>query len=262
MAGRKVALVTGASRGIGAEAAVCLARDGFDVALAARSVEDLERVAARCEEHGAATAVLPTDVLEEEQVRAMVRTCVDRLGGLQALVNNAGGGSFIAPLEGIRTRGFVKDLTLNLTSAWWAMQEAGEVMLDAGGGAVVNVASVSGLMASPGVAHYGAAKAGLIQLSKTAAMEWGTRGIRVNVVAPGWIRTELSRFGWGNADLERSMVAGAAIPRWGEAAEIAEVIAFLAGPKSSYITGATIVADGGLTLGGSAAAGPQTQEHP
>lgn len=248
MAKRKVALVTGASRGIGADSAAALARDGFDVALAARSVEDLEKTAARCAEHGARTLVIPTDVLQESQVRSMVERAAADLGGLHAVVNNAGGNNFMAPLTEIRPEGFDKVLRLNLTQVFWTLQEAGRIMAEGGEGAVVNVASMAGLHATPGMVQYGAAKAALISMTKTAAVEWGTAGIRVNAVAPGWIRTELSQFAWSDPDTAAAFVERAPLQRWGEPEEVAEVIAFLAGPKSSYMTGATVVVDGGLTL--------------
>ena len=247
---RRVALVTGASRGIGEESAVALARDGFDVAVAARSVEELEKTAARCAEHGARTAVLPTDVTDEAAVRAMVPAAVEQLGRLDVLVNNAGGSNFMAPLVDTRPSGFDKLLTLNLTHVFWALQEAGRVFTEQRGGAVVNIASVAALTATPAMVAYGAAKAAVVSMTKTAAAEWGHLGVRVNAIAPGWIRTELNRFLWSNDEAGPAMVARAALGRWGEAHEIGEVVAFLASDRAAYITGQTVVVDGGLTNAG------------
>jgi NAD(P)-dependent dehydrogenase (short-subunit alcohol dehydrogenase family) len=244
---RKVALVTGASRGIGEETAVALARDGFDVAVAARSVEDLEKTAARCAEQGARAIVIATDVTDESQVRAMVATTLEDLGGLDVLVNNAGGSPFMASLLDLRPDGWDKLLRLNLSSAFWALQEAGRHFVAQQSGAVVNISSLAGLSSSPALAAYGAAKAALISMTTTAAAEWGPSGVRVNAVAPGWIKTDLNRFAWENPDLESSMVARAPLARWGDATEIAEVVAFLASDRASYITGQTVVVDGGLT---------------
>ena len=244
---RKVALVTGASRGIGAQTAVALARDGFDVAVAARSVEDLEKTVARSAEQGARTTILPTDVTDEAQVRAMVEGALDHLGGLDVLVNNAGGSRFMASLLDLRPDGWDKLLRLNVTSAFWAMQAAGKHFAGQRSGAVVNIASLAGVTSSPGLAAYGAAKAALVSMTRSAAAEWGPSGIRVNAVAPGWVKTELNRFAWENAELEKSMVARAPLARWGDPTEIAEVVAFLASDRASYITGQTIVVDGGLT---------------
>jgi NAD(P)-dependent dehydrogenase (short-subunit alcohol dehydrogenase family) len=246
---RPVALVTGASRGIGAATATALAAAGHDVAVASRTVADLEAVAAACEALGARALVVPTDVLVEAQVRAAVTRTAEELGGLDVLVNNAGWNSFMAPLVDLRPSGWEKGLTLNLTQAFWALQEAGRIMLEQGSGSVVNVASLAGVASSPGMVHYGAAKAGLINLTRNAAIEWGSRGVRVNAVAPGWVRTSLNEFAWTNEQMSQALVAGAPLGRWGEPREIADAIAFLAGPGASYITGQTLVIDGGLSLG-------------
>lgn len=247
---RKVALVTGASRGIGEESAVALARDGFDVALAARNVAALHETAARCAEHGARTTVIPTDVTQESQARGMVDKTVADLGGLHVLVNNAGGTGFMAPLLETRPEGWDKLLRLNLTSAFWVLQSAGRILVDQGEGCVVNIASYAGVGAAPSLSAYGASKAALMSLTRTSAAEWGPAGVRVNALAPGWIKTELNRTIWENAEAEQP-VRGAALQRWGEAVEIAEFVAFLASPRSSYLTGQTIVVDGGLTLAAS-----------
>lgn len=244
----KVALVTGASRGIGAATAMTLAAQGYDVALASRTVEDLEKVAADCAQHGVRTLVVKTDVMEEDQVRAAVTRTVEELGRLDALVNNAGWNSFMVPISEMRPTGWEKGITLNLTQAFWATQEAAKVMIAQGGGSIVNVSSIAGTGTSPGMAHYGAAKAGLISLTKNAALEMGQHNIRVNCVAPGWVRTDISKFAWQDDSAEKAFVQRAPIQRWGEPGEIAEVIAFLAGDKASYMTGETVIVDGGLSL--------------
>jgi NAD(P)-dependent dehydrogenase (short-subunit alcohol dehydrogenase family) len=245
---RKVALVTGASRGIGAATAIALAAEGYDVALASRTVEDLEKVAAQCAEHGVRTLVVQTDVMEEAQVRHAVTHTAAELGRLDVLVNNAGWNSFMVPITEMRSSGWEKGLTLNLTQAFWATQEAGKLMTAQGSGSIVNVSSVAGAGSSPGMAHYGAAKAGLISLTVNSAMEMGHAGVRVNAVAPGWVKTDISKFAWTDDDTEKAFVQRAPIQRWGVPQEVADAIVFLAGDKASYITGQTLVIDGGLTL--------------
>lgn len=248
---RRVALVTGASRGIGEESAVALARDGFDVALAARTVDALQQTAGRCAAEGARTSVIPTDVTQESQVRGMVDKAVNDLGGLHAVVNNAGGTGFMASVVDTRPEGWEKLLRLNLTSVFWVLQSAGRILLEQEEGTVVNIASYAGVGAAPTLSAYGAAKAAVMSLTRSTAAEWGPAGVRVNAIAPGWIKTGLNRAVWENPEAEEAFVKGAALQRWGEAGEIAECVAFLAGPKSSYLTGQTIVVDGGLTLAAS-----------
>ena len=250
MGDRPVALVTGASRGIGAATAIELARRGYNVGLAARTVEDLEEVAAACAEHGAATHVARTDVMSEDQVRAAVTGTAEALGRFDCLINNAGWNSFMVPLVDMRPSGWEKGLTLNLTQAFWAMQEAGRLLLAQGSGSVVNVSSLAGTGASPGMVHYGASKAGLISLTKSAAIEWGSGGVRVNAVAPGWVKTAINSFAWTNDEAEKAFVERAPIQRWGRPEEVATTIAFLAGDDASYITGQTLLVDGGLGIAG------------
>lgn len=247
MSDRGVALITGASRGIGAESAAALARDGYDVALASRDTESLQKVAARCAELGARALVIATDVTDEDQVRGMVARTTSELGRLDVLINNAGGNNFMVGLTEMRVSGWDKIMRLNLSQAMWAMQEAGRVMTAQGSGSIVNVASVTGVAAAPNMAAYGAAKAALMSLTRTTAVEWGPRGVRVNAVAPGWIRTKLTEFATDVPQMESSLVSGTVLGRWGEPEEIAEVIAFVAGARASYMTGQTIVVDGGLT---------------
>ena len=248
MGDRPAALVTGASRGIGEATALVLAREGYDLALAARGSDALEKVASRCEERGVRALAVPTDVTDLEQVRAMVARTVADLGRLDVVVNNAGGSNFLAPITDTRPSGFDKIMRLNLTQAFWVLHEAGPALQADGGGAVVNIASMAGLLSSPTLVAYGAAKAALVSLTKTAAVEWGHAGVRVNAVAPGWIRTELNAVTRSTPESEQALVARAPLARWGEAHEVAEVVAFLAGERASYITGQTIVVDGGLTI--------------
>jgi NAD(P)-dependent dehydrogenase (short-subunit alcohol dehydrogenase family) len=241
----RTALVTGASRGIGRQAALTLAAAGASVVLAARSKEDLAEVAAAARRAGAPDAMVAvTDVLDEEAVAAAVATAVEGTGRLDVVVNVAGGQGFTAYVAGTRTEGWDKVLGLNLRSVFVACKAA-MAHLPAGG-SIVNVASIAGLTASPGLAAYGAAKAGVIALTRTLAVEAAPNGVRVNCLAPGWVRTELTRRMWSDPETSRALVAQVPLGRWADVEELAGPLLLLASDAGSYITGATLVVDGGL----------------
>jgi NAD(P)-dependent dehydrogenase (short-subunit alcohol dehydrogenase family) len=241
----RTALVTGASRGIGRQAALTLAGAGAAVVLAARSKEDLAEVAAAARRAGAPDAiVVPTDVLDEEAVEGAVAAAVDGTGRLDVVVNVAGGQAFTAYVADTRTEGWDKVLGLNLRSVFVACRAAMAHLPP--GGSIVNVASIAGLTASPGLAAYGAAKAAVIALTRTLAVEAAAQGVRVNCLAPGWVRTELTRRMWSDPETSRALVAQVPMGRWADVEELAGPLLLLASDAGSYITGATLVVDGGL----------------
>ena len=241
----RTALVTGASRGIGRQAALTLAAAGARVVLASRSVEDLGEVAADARRAGAPDAIVAvTDVLDEEAVQAAVGTAVDTTGRLDVVVNVAGGQGFTAYVADTRTEGWDKVLGLNLRSVFLGCKAAMAHLPP--GGSIVNVASIAGFTASPGLAAYGAAKAGVIALTRTLAVEAAVHGVRVNCLAPGWVRTELTRRMWSDPETSRALVAQIPLGRWADVEELAGPLLLLASDAGSYITGATLVVDGGL----------------
>ncbi|HEV3495531.1 MAG TPA: SDR family NAD(P)-dependent oxidoreductase [Actinomycetes bacterium] len=241
----RTALVTGASRGIGRQAALTLAAAGASVVVAARSKEELGEVAATARRAGAPDAiVVATDVLDEEAVQAAVAAAVDGTGRLDVLVNVAGGQQFTAYVADTRTEGWDKVLGLNLRSVFVACKAAMAHLPP--GGSIVNVASIAGLTASPGLAAYGAAKAAVIALTRTLAVEAAPQGVRVNCLAPGWVRTELTRRMWSDPETSRALVAQVPLGRWADVEELAGPLLLLASDAGSYITGATLVVDGGL----------------
>jgi NAD(P)-dependent dehydrogenase (short-subunit alcohol dehydrogenase family) len=241
----RTALVTGASRGIGRQAALTLAAAGAAVVLAARSKEDLAEVAAAARRAGAPDAVVAvTDVLDEEAVAAAVAAAVDATGRLDVVVNVAGGQGFTAYVADTRTEGWDKVLGLNLRSVFVGCKAAMAHLPP--GGSIVNVASIAGFTASPGLAAYGAAKAGVIALTRTLAVEAAPHGVRVNCLAPGWVRTELTRRMWSDPETSRALVAQIPMGRWADVEELAGPLLLLASDAGSYITGATLVVDGGL----------------
>ena len=241
----RTALVTGASRGIGRQAALTMAAAGATVVLAARSAEDLEEVAAAARDAGAPDALVAvTDVLDEAAIEATVSGAVETTGRLDVVVNVAGGQGFTAPVADTRTDGWDKVLSLNLRSVFLGCRAA--IANLPPGGSIVNVASIAGFTATPGLAAYGTAKAGVIALTRTLAVEAAPLGVRVNCLAPGWVRTELTRRMWSDPETSRALVAQVPLGRLGEVEELAGPLLLLASDAGSYITGATLVADGGL----------------
>jgi NAD(P)-dependent dehydrogenase (short-subunit alcohol dehydrogenase family) len=246
----KKAFVTGASRGIGQAIAVALAEAGADVALVARSEEGLAETAARAAEAGRRAFVIPADVTQQGTVEQAAAAAIERLGHVDIVVNNAGGANFAVPFVDLRLSGWDKLLRLNLTSAVYVCHAFGSHLVGRRGGSVINVASMAGLMASPLLAPYGAAKAGLISLTKTLAVEWAAHGVRVNALCPGWTATDLNRNLWEDEAASKATLATVPMQRWGRAEEMAGPAIFLASDASSYMTGHVLAVDGGqATLG-------------
>jgi NAD(P)-dependent dehydrogenase (short-subunit alcohol dehydrogenase family) len=243
----KTALITGASRGIGRAIAVAFADAGADVALVARSADGLGETAAAVTAAGRMAVVIPTDVTSYDAVADAVAAAVDQLGHLDIVVNNAGGSNFMVPFRDLRLSGWDKLIQLNLSSAVYVCRAAAGHLLDRGRGSVINVASVAGLAASPTMSAYGAAKAGLISLTQSLAVEWAASGVRVNALCPGWTATDLNRTLWQDPVLGPATIATTPMGRWASAGEMAGPAVFLASDASSYMTGQALVVDGGQT---------------
>jgi 2-deoxy-D-gluconate 3-dehydrogenase len=245
----KVALVTGGSKGIGRAIALAFADAGADVALAARGQEALEKVQREVEERGRRAIAVPTDVADEAQVRALVERTTGELGGLDVLVNNAGAAPFLSTVETIRLSGFEKYFRINFMSAVFSTQAAAPALIAKGKDAcVINVASVAGYIASPGLTYYASAKAALINFTKTVAREWAPHGVRVNAIAPGWVETEMNETARQTPEWYETVRSMIPMGRWATAEEIASVALFLASPAASYMTGSVVVVDGGQTV--------------
>ncbi len=244
----KHAFVTGASRGIGRVIAVALADAGADVALVARSAEGLADTALAVEAVGRKACVLPTDVTSYDAVADAAAAAIEQFGTVEIVVNNAGGSNFMVPFSDLRLSGWDKLLRLNLSSAVYVCHAFAGHLLERGTGSVINVASVAGVAAAPLMSPYGASKAGLISLTRTLAVEWGQAGIRVNALCPGWTATELNRTLWEDPVVGPATVAGSALKRWASAAEMAGPAVFLASEASSFMTGQTLIVDGGQTV--------------
>ncbi|MDK1018060.1 MAG: 3-oxoacyl-[acyl-carrier-protein] reductase [Actinomycetota bacterium] len=240
------ALVTGASRGIGREIALKLAADGWSVAVNyASSAARADAVVAEIESSGGRAVALQADVSDPDAVSSLFAAIADELGPLSVLVNNAG-----ITDDGLLLRMRIEQwdnvLNTNLRSVFLCTKAALRPMLRARSGRIINISSVSGLSGNPGQGNYAAAKAGIIGLTKSVAQEVGSRGITVNSVAPGFIRTEMTE-ALGDTVTDAA-VQQTALRRLGMPEEVASVVGYLASDGASYITGQTIVVDGGLTL--------------
>jgi NAD(P)-dependent dehydrogenase (short-subunit alcohol dehydrogenase family) len=242
------AFVTGASRGIGRAIAVGLAAAGADVALVARSEDGLAETASDITALGRKAFVIPADVTSQQAVADAAAAAIEQLGYVDIVVNNAGGSNFMIGFRDLRLAGWDKLMRLNLDSAVYVCHAFAGHLLERRRGSVINVASVAGVMGSPFLSPYGAAKAGLISLTKSLAVEWGAEGVRVNALCPGWTATDLNRGLWEDPDAGPATVATVPMRRWGAAEEMAGPAVFLASSASSYMTGQVLLIDGGQTV--------------
>ena len=240
----KVAIITGAGQGIGAATARRFAEEGASVVLAARRLELLQAVADDIEAAGGTAMARSVDVADEEAVRALVNDTVEQFGKLDIVVNNA---VLMVPgmLADHDTRAWRQNFMVSLDGAMFLMREAYS-QLRANGGAVVNVASVCGLLGSAGTAGYSAAKAGMIALTRNAAIEWGGQ-VRVNTVVPGVFLTPPTQGLMPDEASQAATAKSIPVKRIGDPVECANAILFLASDEASYVTGAELVVDGGRT---------------
>ncbi len=193
---------------------------------------------------------MAADVTDRDAVRSMAERAVEGLGHVDVVVNNAGGTAFMVPFTDLRFDAWTKVMRLNTESIVHVLQALGPHLLERGGGSVINVASVAALTGTPALSPYGASKAAAHSLTKSLALEWAHRGVRVNSLCPGWTATDLNRMLWENEDVSRGMTSMIPMGRWGSAEEMVGAAVFLASDAASYITGQAIVVDGGLTAGG------------
>jgi 7-alpha-hydroxysteroid dehydrogenase len=240
----KVAVVTGAGKGIGRGIALGLAEAGADVVLAARTAADLEAVAAEVAERGRRALAVPTDVMRTEDLERLVAACLERFGRLDVLVNNAGGTMPRAALD-TSERFFETALRFNATSAFLLTRMAARPMVDtAGGGAVVNISSRSSDMVQTSFVAYGAAKAALNMLTRDMAAELAPR-VRVNAISVGGVATEGLQVVLTDEQLRRQFEEGTPMHRPGTPEDIACAVLWLASPAGSWVTGKVVQVDGG-----------------
>lgn len=245
-----VALVTGAARGIGRSIALTLSARGY--AIAANDLDAPEETMEELEQAGAEALSVPGDVSDEAAVREMVGKVMDGFGRIDVLVNNAGI-STITSAEETTLSEWERTLAINLTGPFLTCREFGKAMLEQGSGSIVNVSSVAGLLGVADRSAYNASKHGLVGLTRTLAAEWGGRGVRVNAVCPGWVKTEMDEEdqaggGYTDSDIEGRVPMG----RFARPEDVAAAVAFLAdGEQSGFVNGHTLSVDGGWFADGS-----------
>lgn len=242
----KRALVTGGSKGIGAEAAIVLAQAGADVAIAGRDRDGLRATAAQIEAAGRRCVMIEADMRTADGPLHAAQAALDAFGTVDILVNNAGIAR-IAPILDSPLADWEETIAVNLRAPYLLAQTLAPKMLEQRSGKIINVSSQAGVVAIEGHASYAASKGGLNMLTKVMALEWGPHNIQVNAVAPTVILTPMGTQVWGDPVKAAPMLAKIPLRRFGQPVEVADLILFLASPASDLITGETILIDGGYT---------------
>jgi NAD(P)-dependent dehydrogenase (short-subunit alcohol dehydrogenase family) len=241
----KVAIVTGGSRGIGRAIAEVFAREGAHVVICGRKLDTLDQVA---REIGPAVKPVVCHVGRMDQIESMIGTTAREFGRIDILVNNAGTNLAHGPCLEMDEAQFDKMVEINVKSAFRLVKLVAPGMCDRGSGSIINIASMSGLRPQVHSLLYSMTKAALIMMTQSYALELGPRGVRVNAIAPGLIQTALSEYYWKDQQRSSELFARQPIQRIGQPAEIAEVALLIASERGSYMTGQTVVVDGGLLL--------------
>ena len=244
----KVAIVTGAGQGLGKEFALALANAGADIVIAERNPETGPQTAREVEALGPKALSLVTDVTDPKSVQAAVDAAVKKLGHIDVLVNNAGM-TIWGDAESVPEEDWKKVLELNLNGLYRCCRAVGKVMLDKGGGSIINIASMSGLIVNVPQPQwsYNASKAAVIHLTRSLAVEWAKRGVRVNAVSPGYMDTPMARPFFEKPEYGGVWMDRIPMGRPGRPEELGPLVVYLAGEASTYVTGSNFVIDGGYT---------------
>lgn len=244
----QVAVVTGGTRGIGLVISKALADAGADVVPTSRTAEDVESAVEALRERGGDSLVQPTDVSERSDVEALFERVTATFAGLDIIVNNAG----INPIEGmgrpgdVKVEAFDRTVDVNIRGSFLCARAGADALMAANGGALINVASVAGLVGVPRQHHYVASKHGIVGLTKSLALDWAPE-VRVNAVAPGYVDTDLTDALQNDEDLYQSIIERTPLGRFADPAEVAGPVLFLASDLANFVTGACLTVDGGWT---------------
>lgn len=246
----KVALITGSSRGIGRSIAEHLAAAGAKVVISSRKADACERVAGEIRSSGAEAISVPANIGDKAQLEQLVATTRKRWGQIDVLVCNAASNPYYGPMADMPDEAFNKILQNNIVSNHWLANMVLPEMAERNDGAVIIVSSIGGLKGSEVLGAYAISKAADMQLARNLAMEWGPHNIRVNCIAPGLIKTDFARALWENPELRKRYETQTPLRRLGEPEDIGGIAVFLASRAGAFVTGQTIVADGGVTITG------------
>ena len=245
----KIAVITGSSKGIGKAIAERMAEHGAKVVISSRKPEPCEEVAAGIRAKGGEAIVIPCHVAHKDQLQNLVDKTIAQWGGIDILVGNAGINPYFGPMAGISDEIWDRIMGTNIRSNMWLANMVLPQMAARGGGSVIIVSSLGGLRGTAQLGAYAVSKAADMQLARNICVEWGPKNIRANCLAPGIIRTDFARALWENPVIYKKRTRDTPLQRIGEVDEVAGAAVFLASPAGNFISGQTLVIDGGITAG-------------
>jgi NAD(P)-dependent dehydrogenase (short-subunit alcohol dehydrogenase family) len=248
--GGKVAVVTGSSRGIGAAIAIRMAEHGAKVVVSSRKLDACQAVVNRIKDNGGEAFAHACNIGRKEELQSLVNAAVQRWGGIDILVCNAAVNPYFGPSIDMPDEAYDKVMNNNVRANFWLANMVLPQMAERGGGSVIIVSSISALVGSGSIGVYGISKAADMALARNICVEWGPKNIRANCLAPGLVRTDFAKALWDNPEIYEKTVSAYPLRRIGEPDEIAGAAIFLAGPSGSFMSGQTIVIDGGGVIAG------------
>ena len=245
----KVAVITGSSKGIGRAIAERMAEHGAKVVISSRKTDACDAVARTIVERGGEATAIPCHIARKNELQALVDRTIALWGGIDVLVCNAAVNPYLGPAAGASDEVYERIMGANVRSNFWLCNMVLPQMAERGGGSIIIISSIGGLRGSAQLGLYAISKAADLQLARNICVEWGPKNIRANAIAPGLVRTDFARALWEDPALYRKRTRGTPLQRIGEPDEIAGAAVFLASPAGSFVTGHTLVIDGGTTAG-------------